>query len=198
MLLAATVVAASCSGGSGDDRSMGAGPTTSDLLVESSTDSAVPASHPRGPVADCSSRSWADFTGAFSDPANLTIGPLVLVGAGALTPAAVVESIGGNKFPLLVRQGHVVTVRVPANAQRYAALGYGPLPQGEIGVRDGHATVTFVACTAEEPSGSIADGPATFWSGFVLARRPACVPLDVYVDDEPAPRRAEIELGRPC
>ena len=33
---------------------------------------------------------------------------------------------------------------------------------------------------------------------IVLASRPQCVPLRVWVDDEPAPRRARIALGRPC
>jgi hypothetical protein len=65
--------------------------------------------------------------------------------------------------------------------------------------------MTFVACRPgkptrsyrpEGPSGSYADGePVTFWSGFVLARRPVCVPLQVYVDDRPWPRRAVIDMG---
>ena len=62
---------------------------------------------------------------------------------------------------------------------------------------DGHHTVTFVACSAGE-SRSTAGGPVTFWSGFVMVSEPACVPLDVYIDDEPRPRRVKIELGRRC
>jgi hypothetical protein len=39
----------------------------------------------------------------------------------------------------------------------------------------------------------------TFWPGFVLARAPACVPLDVYVDARAraAPRRAVIPITFP-
>jgi hypothetical protein len=65
--------------------------------------------------------------------------------------------------------------------------------------------MTFVACRPGRPpssyrdygpSASYADGQAvTFWSGFVVLRRPACVPLDVYVDDDPSPQHAVIDMG---
>jgi len=201
VLLAATAVAGSCAGGPDNSRETAATSTPTATAIpggDPSTGSEVPASHPNGVVADCAGRSMADFGDAFGDPANLVAGPLLLVGAAIATPPSVVETHEGNKFPLLVREGHVVTVEVPPGARGVASLGYGPLPQGEIGHEDGHATVTFVACTAGEPSGSTANGPVTFWSGFLLARKPACVPLDVYVDDEAQPRRVEVELGRPC
>jgi hypothetical protein len=161
----------------------------------------------RGAVEDCSTRSEADFPGAFTDPRNLVIGPLVLIG-GAYTPASTVDEFGGNKFPLLVRAGHTVTVRLAARARRSAGLAYGPLPQGETRLRDTYRTVTFIACRAgkatqeyrpDGPSGTYADGVhVTFWSGFVLTRRPACLPLEVYVDGATTPLRAGLALGRRC
>lgn len=199
ILLALGTALAGCTSGSDGGPGAAATPTTITTPVgNASTPAAAPSSHPRGAVEDCSSRSWADFSGAFSDPANLVVGPLLLVGAGGPTSAAVVEAYGGQKFPLLVKEGHVVTVQVPPSARGNAALGYGPLPQGEIDFRDGHDTVTFFACDGHTASGSTADGPVTFWSGFVLAGEPSCVPLDIYVDDQPARRRVELELGRPC
>jgi hypothetical protein len=199
VVLALGATLAGCAAGSDEGPGAATMSTTRAIRVgNASTGSAAPSSHPRGAVEDCSSRSSADFNGAFADPANLVVGPLLLVGAGTPTAAAVVEAYGGQKFPLLVKAGHIVTVQVPASARRYAALGYGPLPQGEVDFRDGHDTVTFFACGSETASGSSADGPVTFWSGFVLAREPSCVPLDVYVDDKPARRRVELELGRPC
>jgi hypothetical protein len=123
---------------------------------------------------------------------------LVLIG-GAYTSAATAREFGGNKFPLLVKAGHSVTVRIARPARRTAGLAYGLLPQGELTLRDTHASVTFVACRRGEPSGNHADGvPITFWSGFVLTRRPACVPLEVHVDDEASPRRVGLALGRSC
>jgi hypothetical protein len=138
---------------------------------------------------DCSTRSFADFTGAFADPANLVVGPFALVGGATPTTAPVVERFGGQKYPLLVKGGHVVTVRLPAELRGVAVLAYGPLPQGEITVSEGHEAVTFTACE---------DGAVTFWSGGIVVTELACVPLDLYVDGDPKPRRAAVELGRPC
>lgn len=160
-----------------------------------------------GALEDCSTRSEANFPGAFTSPDNVVLGPLVLVG-GAFTDANTVREFGGNKFPLLVKAGHTVTVRLVGRARRVAGLAYGPLPQGETRLRDTYESVTFVACrpgkasrrySENGPSGSYADDVAvTFWSGFVLTRRPACLPLDVYIDDAPSPRRVGLALGRRC
>jgi hypothetical protein len=166
-----------------------------------STTSGLVSSQRTTPVGEtCDTRSEAEFGGAFVHPANLVVGPLVLVGAGEPQPASVVESHGGQKFPLLVRAGHTVTVEVPAEARELVALGYGPLPQGEIEFDDGHPAVSFEACSAGGPSSSTAGPgePVTFWSGFVLASEPTCAPLDLYIDDETTPRRAEIALGADC
>jgi hypothetical protein len=163
--------------------------------------------HAGGVRADCSTRSEASFPGAFTNPRNLVVGPLVLVGGG-YTDAGTVREYGGNKFPLLVRAGHIVTVRLDRRRRRVAGLAYGPLPQGEVKLRDAHRQVTFVACRPGKPSeryspagpsASVAGGVAvTFWSGFVLTRAPACIPLDVYVDAARRPQRVGLALGRRC
>lgn len=146
----------------------------------------------------CSSRSEASFPGAFRDPANAVVGPFVLVGGARPTSAAVVASSGGQKYPVLVRAGRTVTVRVPPGARDHVSLGYGSLPQGEVGYPDGHPAVTFVACQPDESSGSTAGRgePVTFWSGFVFARKPSCAPLDIQVGSEV--RRIKIPLGDRC
>jgi hypothetical protein len=151
---------------------------------------------PRGVVENCSTRSMADFPGAYSDPHNVVVGPLVLVGA-AHTPAKTVREFGGNKFPVLVRAGHRVTAALSQETRRVAGLGYGPLPQGaELAPSDGHRVVTFKACRRGKNSGSSADGrPVTFWSGFVLTSSPRCVPIEVWVDDEPSPRHRSLRMG---
>jgi hypothetical protein len=149
---------------------------------------------PTGVVADCATRSLADFPGAFTRPRNLVVGPLALVGAGGtplFSPAA-----GGNKFPLLVKAGHRVILELSVRSRHGAGIAYGPLPQGEVHLRDTHRVVTFIACPRGTPSGSSADGQAvTFWSGGILARSPRCIPLLVWVDAATAPRHAVIRLG---
>jgi hypothetical protein len=157
---------------------------------------------PKGAVENCRSRSEADFGRPFEDPRNLIVGPLVLVGGAEFTPPSVVRSVNGQKYPVLVRADHRVQIVVPQEARSFAGLGYGALPQGEITLKAAHKAVTFIACPADEPSFSgvrATVGATTFWSGFVVAHEPHCVPLDVYVDDDPAAHRIVLELGvRPC
>lgn len=153
--------------------------------------------HPRDAVESCATQSGATFPHAFTSPRNVVIGPLALIGAGG-SPTFVwnfAGSEGFQKFPVLVRAGHRVTVGLSPTTRLGAGLAYGPLPQGETYLRDTHRVVIFVACTAKG-SRSSADGqPVTFWSGSVLARSPRCVPLLVWVDRNRFPRRAVIRLG---
>lgn len=136
-----------------------------------------------------------DFPDAFADPDNIVAGPVVIVGA-AHTPADTIREYGGDKIPVLVAPDHRVTLQLTRRAHRVAALAYGPLPQGEIRHADGHRAVTFEACRHDQESGTSAGGvEVTFWMGFVLARAPACVPVYVWVDDEPAPRRVTMRMG---
>jgi hypothetical protein len=164
---------------------------TAAVAVTAQTTAAKP---PRGVVANCSTRSEAAFPGAFTNPSNLVVGPLVLTGGRGSPPFA--PSFHGQKFPLLVRAGHRVTLALSLRTRKFAALGYGPLPQGDVGVRDAHRVVTFIACRRGEPSGSTADGEAvTFWSGGVLATGPRCVPISVWIDGAQRPRRIVVRLG---
>jgi hypothetical protein len=156
------------------------------------------ADRPHGVLESCATQSGADFPHAFTSARNLVVGPLALIGASG-TPSFVSNSAGTEgfqKFPLLVRVGHRVTLELSPSTRRGAGLGYGPLPQGETYLRDTHRVVTFIACRRGERSRSSSDGqPVTFWSGSVLAKSPRCVPLLVWVDGERAPRRAGIRLG---
>ncbi len=180
--------------------SAGASRQTATPKATPATSGATVRKRPRGVVEDCSTRSGARFADAFTSRRNLVVGPLAFIGAGG-TPSAVSNSTGTEvfqKFPLLVRNGHRVTVELSPSTRRGAGLAYGPLPEGETYLRDAHRVVTFIACRRGQRSGSSADGrPVTFWSGSVLARLPRCVPLLVWVDAERSPRRAVISLGVP-
>ena len=147
---------------------------------------------------ECRNQSKADFPGAFTRRTNLVVGPLALMGGRTFTDAATAREFGGNKFPLLVRAGHRVTVSLPAAARRYAGLAYGPFPDGELAIEDAYDAIAFVACPRDRTQ-STADGArVTFWSGFVMTTRPACVPLDVFVDGDRTARRVRVALGRRC
>jgi hypothetical protein len=164
------------------------------LALASASESDTAAQSQKVAVENCSTRSQARFPGAFTARRNLVVGPLSMVGAGRRAHFDPV--FGGQKFQLLVRNGHRVTVKLPRRARPGAGLAYGPLPHGEVGVEDAHRVVRFTACRRGVSSGSSADGrPVTFWSGGVLARSPRCVPLRVFVDGAREPRRAVIRLG---
>jgi hypothetical protein len=155
----------------------------------------APAKRARVAVEKCSTRSEANFPGAFSHPDNLVVGPMAMVGA-AFTDERTVREYGGNKFPLLVKNAHRVKIALSRRTRRFAGLAYGPLPEGEIRVRDANRVVKFVACRRGQDSGSTASGwPVTFWSGGIVVKSPHCVPLRVWVDAEPAPRRAVVPMG---
>jgi hypothetical protein len=144
-------------------------------------------------------RSEARFPGAFADPGNLVIGPLVLVGGAESTAASEVHRLGGQKFPLLLKAGHTATVQIAGNARTFAGLAYLPRSYGPRTLRDSNQTIMFVSCRTNETSGSSADGVAvTFWAGFVVTTTPMCVPLDLHVDRQPSPRHALLSLGARC
>ena len=201
-LLVLATLPTGCAGGSEAEPVGGEASTPATTSAPSTTTTArLAAEHKRArQVETCSGRSEASFPAAFDDPANLVAGPFVLVGAALSTTAGMLESLGGQKHPVLVRAGHEVTLSVPTSARAHVSLGYGTLPQGNVGHQDGHPAVTFAACEPDEHSGSsVAPGePVTFWSGFVFAREPSCAPLDIYVDGEAKPQRIETPLGRRC
>jgi hypothetical protein len=140
----------------------------------------------------CRNQSLARFPGAFTNPRNLTIGPVTLVGgreAGWAASATTIRELGWWKAPLLLEEGATAVVSVAWEARRLARLGWGPATEGRA--------LRLHAC-GEGASGShVDDTPVTFWSGgFTLSRVPACVPLDVWIGLEPA-RRVRMPFGDP-
>jgi hypothetical protein len=115
-----------------------------------------------------------------------------MVGGGTFTSPETVRQFGGNKFPLLVAAGHDVTIELTPATDRFAGLAYAR--HGATG----HRVATFHSCHGTHALSRGGNRRVTFWSGFVVASRSGCVRLRVWVDDEPAPRRAAIELGARC
>jgi len=94
-----------------------------------------------------------------------------------------------------------VTVELSGSIRRGAGLAYGRPPEGggAWNLHNLHRVVTFIACRRGEIRGRFDGWPVSFWDGFILVRSPRCVPLRIWVDDEPAPRHAVIRFGvRSC
>lgn len=160
------------------------------------SEAAIP--RPRGVVADCSKGSGVpqgSLSREFGSRWNLIVGPLAMSGAAA-SPGGYSYDFGGNKFPLYVRAGHRVTLALTRSTRGHAGLHYVALPR-VVPPRSGYRVITFIACRQGEFSPGLGSnaGRLSFWAGGVVASAPRCVPLLVWVDEEPSPRRAVIHLG---
>jgi hypothetical protein len=128
----------------------------------------------------------------------LVVEPLAVANAGGTLNWS--EEVKGDKLPVFIRGGHRVTLELSRQTRRGAGLvGFGRYPSGGLGHRYTRRVVTFIACRRGEISGPYDGWPVSFWMGFVLTASPRCVPLFIWVDDEPSPRRAVIRFGvRDC
>ena len=158
-----------------------------------------PKMRPQGVVVGCRSQSGYDFGDAYTNPDNIVVGPLVITNAVRTEPETIRE-FGGDKIFVLLQPGHRVTLALSRETYRIASLGYGPLPQEvELTPQDGHRVVTFRSCSAGRVWSSAGGRPVTFWAGFMLTDTFFCMPIDVWVDDEPKPREIALGMGvRKC
>jgi hypothetical protein len=160
------------------------------------TSRATARERPRGVVEDCSTTPGWGRSDEFTNRLNLVVGPLALRRAGVMLEYA--EHVGGNKLFVFARGGHRVTLELSRRTRRDAGLVFGPYPDNDASLLNARRVVTFIACRRGELSEPRFDGwPVTSWVGFLLAGSPRCVPLLVWVDDEPSPRRAVIRFGVP-
>jgi hypothetical protein len=154
-----------------------------------------PYKRPQGVVVGCRSQSGYDFGDAYTNPDNIVVGPLVITNAVYTEPETIRE-FGGDKIFVLVQPGHRVTLALSQQTYRIASLGYGSMPQEvELTPQAGHRVVTFRPCSAGRAWSSAGGKPVTFWSGFMLTDTFFCMPIDVWVDDEPQPRKIALGMG---
>ena len=152
---------------------------------------------PRGVVESCrTSPGWGHLTD-YTARSSLVVGPLAVRRAGVMLGYA--SQVGGNKLFVSVRGGHSVTVELPPDTRVGAGLGFGKFESANVELRDSRRVVRFVACERGERPAPWDGWPVTSWVGFLLAASPRCVPLRIWVDDEPTPRRSLIRFGvRSC
>ena len=153
---------------------------------------------PRGVVEDCSGRSgFGESLRDFSLRRNLVVGPLALLRAGRTLDYA--PAVSGNKLFVVVKGGHRVTLELSPRTRRDVGLVFGRFPSASVSLREARRVVTFRACRRGRAAEPFDGWPVSGWVGFLLARSPRCVPLLVWVDDEPSPRRTVVRFGvRSC
>ena len=144
-------------------------------------------------TATCASQSKASFPQAFSRPEHLAVGPLAFWHLREIDDATVenLREHDGWKSPALVRPGHTVTVSVGRSARSYARLQYVHVPGGDPS-----------ALRAFRAQSDVDGRPVTFWSGFVVIRKAAFLPLTTRVDRRRARHRelsvADAECASSC
>lgn len=119
----------------------------------------------------------------FDLPWNLVIEPLLIERGNV--PMGYSEALKGDKLFVYVRAGHRVTLELPGRVGRGAGLEFFPLPTKKVGAFRAHRAVTFIADRSH----------LTAWIGGIVAHSPRCIPLLIWIDDRPSPRRATIRLG---
>jgi hypothetical protein len=133
------------------------------------------------PVAGCDqSATFADETALLAQ--GRFVGPLAFSGFEEVSPGAGVY----GRFAV-VESSDAITLVVPESERARYSLIWDPATWQEDAayvVADGSPAVTLRACELE---------PTTFVGGIV-AGTPYCAPLDVYVGDDPSPRRVALAL----
>jgi len=148
-------------------------------------------------TATCASQSKASFPQAFSRPEHLAVGPLAFWHLREIDDATVenLREHDGWKSPALVRPGHTVTVSVGRSARSYARLQYVHVPgRDPSDLRAFPHTVRFKSCSRRRAQSDVDGRPVTFWSGFVVIRKAACLPLTIRVDRR-RPRHRELSVA---
>ena len=158
------------------------------LVVPAGASSVAAESRPRGAVEECSTTPGWGRRDEFTSRWNLIVGPLAIERGRVLGYA---PQVGGEKLFVYVKGGHRVTLELPYRT-RTDGLKFGPHRRGSVPTR---RVVTFIACRRGERSGLLDGWPVTGRVGFLLASEPRCVPLRIWIDDEPRPRRAVIRFG---
>lgn len=106
------------------------------------------------------------------------------------------EQVGGDKLFVYVKGGHRVTIELSSRTRENVGLVFGHFSNPNVRLPDARRVVRLIACRRGElPPGRFDGWPVTSWVGFLLASSPRCVPLLIWVDDEPSPRRAVIRFG---
>jgi hypothetical protein len=150
-------------------------------------------------VRDCESAVYGELDKEWRRE-SLVVGPLSFVYGKSYNRRTPVEFRGRNAkyFPskvlVVVENGAVATVTIPASARRYASLLYDEESfgmGGRVGVDAGDHRVTFEACRKGESPFAV---PETQFNGAFIVAGPRCVPLRIRIDGA-GTRRVALSFG---
>jgi hypothetical protein len=131
-----------------------------------------------------------------ADPARDVVrGPLALIGGRVVQRHRMPMGTDGMRLGVLLRAGHRAMLALAPESREDVALQY----RMEGSQRPPDISVGFAPCDPSTPrfGGDGTVGRATAWAGGLLARRPTCARLLVWVDDV-RQRDVRLPLGEPC
>lgn len=98
-------------------------------------------------------------------------------------------------LPVNMPDGTYAWVRVAGPSRRTFRFLYGDAGTGgSYTLRDGQEGITFAACRPGQDQGAY-PGITQFWGGFVVAKVPECVTLDVWTRPSSRPIRVTLAIG---
>jgi hypothetical protein len=97
-------------------------------------------------------------------------------------------------LPVIMADGSHASVKVVGPSVRYFRFLYGPANGGgRYTLSDGQDAITFTACQRGQDTEH--SGLTEFWGGFVVARVPECVSLEVLTQAAVPPVRLTLAVG---
>jgi hypothetical protein len=156
-------------------------------------------------VRDCSS----SFSSSRVPERRVSAGPLTLAPFEPLdtlkperfAPIKRPNTYRSIKILAVLPSGRTATLAVPLSERRHVALLYRGSITGDEAVRvsEGHAAVTFRACTEGEfVEGVGTGGPTTIFGGGFVVAGARCASLILRVEGRPEPLTFRVPFGAPC
>ena len=185
-------------GSAGSSTSPGShpGPSRSDASRSRSATFAVPVAQPGTVLQSCSDQIEGQYAVNWRSQ-SIHVGPLWLID---VRPAYATTD-GSSPLPfgnlgVNVADDSYVWVKVAGPARDYFRFLFGAFnANGSYTLRSGETGVTFTSCRAGQEGGIYYPGYTQFWGGFVVAKSPACVTLDVWTRPGGRPTRVILPVG---
>jgi hypothetical protein len=127
---------------------------------------------------------------------SIHVGPVWIID---VRPAGQMKDRGSpllfGNLPIDVRDNAHVRIAVAADARSYFRILYGNSGTGgRYTLRDGQLSVSLTGCRPGHEMGFY-PGWTQFWGGYAIARRPACVSLDIWTAAHQRPTRVCFPVG---
>ena len=155
-----------------------------------------PAGHGRRSVSEgCGWQIGGSYGGSWKRH-SIHVGPVWIID---IRPADPTKDHGSRilfgNLAINVRDNAHVRIAVAGDARSYVRILYGDSGTGgRYTLRDGQLSVSLTGCRSGHEMGFY-PGWTQFWGGYAIAKRPACVSLDIWTTAHQRPTRVCFPVG---